>query len=78
MLLKHFDTIYDPSVIRKQRTSCSPEELKYLKKERLAVANYALDNAYLDKISYMQRKDENGKITEKYTERELRNEGLRL
>jgi len=78
LILEHFDTIYDAKVIRKQKTSCTPEELKYLRKERLAVANYALDNAYLDKIGYMQRKDEKGIITEQYSERELRNNGLKF
>ena len=78
MLLNHFDTIYDPMVLKKQRTSCSREELQYIRKERLAVANYALDNAYLNLTSYMQRTDENGTITVKYTERELRHEGLNV
>jgi hypothetical protein len=78
MLLNHFDTIHDPMVLKKQRTSCSRDEIKYIRRERLAVANYALDNAYLNLTSYMQRTDENGTITEKYTERELRNEGLNV
>lgn len=78
MLLNHFDTIHDPMVLKKQRTSCSRDEIKYIRMERLAVANYALDNAYLNLTSYMQRTDENGTITKKYTERELRNEGLNV
>ena len=77
-LLNHFDTIEDPSVIKKQLRSCSKEELKYLNKERLAVANYALDNGYLNMTSYMQRTDDEGNISEKYTERQLRNMGLKF
>ena len=80
LMLEHFDTIFDAKVIRKQYpSSCSPEEIKYLKKERQAVANYALENGYLEKTDYMQRTDEKGIITEKYTDRQLRNEfGLKL
>ncbi|MDB4340341.1 tubulin-like doman-containing protein [Crocinitomicaceae bacterium] len=76
--LNHFDTIETREVLKKLLSSLDESEKDHINKERLEIANHAIDNLNLSQSDYQQRKDKEGNIIEKYSRRDLMNAGLKF
>ena len=76
--LQHFDTIKTKEVLKKLWSSLDDSEKNHIRKEQLEVAQYAILNLDLSETDYMQRKDENGNIVEKYSRTDLMDIGLKF